>query len=129
MPSTCNGLGTTYLGKKDQQSDGSFITTEWFVILFFPILPIRSYRVIPLGKSKEGSKYSQEYLIIKKLPLDWLQIFTVFSESILTVAFSILMGWLGSKLFRTSTSQVLAFIIISSFLYAIIFRYTIKPNV
>lgn len=28
------------------QSDGSYVTTKWFVFLFLPIVPIASYRVL-----------------------------------------------------------------------------------
>ena len=49
---TFNGLGTTIYGKRDvDPTDGSYIVTKWFVILFFPIVALGSYRVI---KEKQG---------------------------------------------------------------------------
>jgi hypothetical protein len=42
-----NGIGTTIYGKREvNQADGSYIATKWFIILFFPLVPLGSYRVI-----------------------------------------------------------------------------------
>ena len=44
---TLNGIGTIVYGKRDVDIvNGSYITTKWFVIFFFPIIPLGSYRVI-----------------------------------------------------------------------------------
>jgi hypothetical protein len=51
-----NGIGSTLYGKFDPSSDGSYITTEWFTILFIPIFPVCSYRVIKTG----GTLFSGE---------------------------------------------------------------------
>jgi hypothetical protein len=40
-----NGFGTSYYGKRDFRSDGSWLTTKWFVIFWIPIFPIRSLRI------------------------------------------------------------------------------------
>jgi len=45
MPSTTNGIGTTYYGKRDFRTDGSWLTTEWVVVFFIPLLPISSRRI------------------------------------------------------------------------------------
>jgi len=48
-----NGVGTTVYGKRDvSPTDGSYITTKWFIVIFFPIFPLASYRVI-----KEKQKF------------------------------------------------------------------------
>ncbi|OGY90917.1 MAG: hypothetical protein A3H70_01715 [Candidatus Komeilibacteria bacterium RIFCSPLOWO2_02_FULL_48_11] len=48
-----NGFGTTIYGRRDvNQADGSYVVTKWFIIIFFPIIPLGSYRVI-----KEKQKF------------------------------------------------------------------------
>jgi hypothetical protein len=42
MANTFNGIGTTYYGKKDIYSDSSFIAIKWFVVGFFPLIPLGS---------------------------------------------------------------------------------------
>src|ERR1700739_1215446 len=39
---TLQGIGTTFYGQSDFRRDGTFITTEWLVFFFVPIIPIRS---------------------------------------------------------------------------------------
>ena len=48
--SRLQGSGKAYYGKADKRNDGSYITTEWFVILLLPIYPIKSLRVLKLGR-------------------------------------------------------------------------------
>ncbi|MGB8167518.1 MAG: hypothetical protein WCF18_08495 [Chthoniobacteraceae bacterium] len=45
MASSINGCGTTYYGERDYWPDGSYITTEWVVFLYLPLIPIRSFRL------------------------------------------------------------------------------------
>ncbi len=40
-----NGIGTTFSGRRDFHSDGSFVTTEWVRFVYFPLIPLRSLRV------------------------------------------------------------------------------------
>jgi hypothetical protein len=48
MPQSVNGIGTTYYGKRDFEENGSYITTEWVIFLYLPIVPVASFRVVPL---------------------------------------------------------------------------------
>lgn len=46
-----NGIGTTIIGKKDfDPTDRSYTTTKWFTVLFIPVVPLGSYRVIRVDK-------------------------------------------------------------------------------
>lgn len=48
-----NGIGTTLYGKSNfDQTDGTHISTKFFVFFFIPIFPIASYRI----KKKETTK-------------------------------------------------------------------------
>jgi hypothetical protein len=51
-----NGMGTTCYGKRDFRADGTFLTTEWFVFLFIPLIPFRSIRVTPQGFTDRGGQ-------------------------------------------------------------------------
>ena len=70
-----NGFGTIYYGNCEKTSDGSYVTTEWLVILFLPILPLGSYRVRPVD---EGSRFSlvsfRGNYWARKIALKWGQI-------------------------------------------------------
>ncbi|MBZ5604658.1 MAG: hypothetical protein LAO79_20360 [Acidobacteriia bacterium] len=40
-----HGIGTMVYGERDYWPDGSFVTTEWFVLAWIPIIPICSKRI------------------------------------------------------------------------------------
>lgn len=95
MANTFNGIGTTYYGKKDIDFDGSFITTKWFVVGFFPIIPLSSCRLRDLGTS--GIPFisrSTEYQVIEELPLNAIQVLFVYLYSFFIIA------WTGYMLER-----------------------------
>jgi hypothetical protein len=45
VPYSFQGIGTMLIGERDYALDGSYVTTEWFVFLMVPVLPLRSLRV------------------------------------------------------------------------------------
>ena len=49
MAFTFQGIGTRLYGQREFEADGSYITTKWFVFLYVPIIPLRSFRVIDQG--------------------------------------------------------------------------------
>ena len=49
---TINGVGTKIYGKSDEGSDGSYITTLFFTILFIPVIPIKQYLVRHEGDNR-----------------------------------------------------------------------------
>ena len=65
MTTSINGFGRTLYGKRDFDSDGSYITTKWLIMVFFPIVPSESLRVRDLGGG--------EYEILEELPVCWPQ--------------------------------------------------------
>ena len=52
MALSFNGFGTTYYGYALQEPDGSYVVTEWIIVLFLPIIPLRSKRVWEIQKTK-----------------------------------------------------------------------------
>ena len=73
-----NGIGTTIYGKREEDArDNSYITTKWFIILFFPIFPLGSYRVIknkPEFLSLARTKYQ-----MTKVALNWDQVRNIYA--------------------------------------------------
>jgi hypothetical protein len=72
--SRSQGVGTSYYGKKAYNpQDKSYITTEWFVLLLFPIFPIKSLRVIKMGKTESNyivaHRHIVSYKILQRIPL------------------------------------------------------------
>jgi hypothetical protein len=49
-----NGVGTIFYGQRDFRYDGSYLTTEWLVVFYLPIIPIRSLRVRHQGPGESG---------------------------------------------------------------------------
>ena len=86
MPFTFNGIGTMYYGKRDKGPDGSYATTEWIVFVYVPVLPLRSFRVLPVeGGANYGLYNSQQYLV-QRTPLNWRQVGNVYLTMVGIVA-------------------------------------------
>ena len=78
MPYSVNGFGTTYYGHAEWRRDGSYITTEWIVFLFVPIIPLRSYRVkLVYGETLVHAKYDGY-----RVPLHFRQILTTYGVAV-----------------------------------------------
>ena len=86
MPGTWNGIGTTFIGAKDRYPDNSFITTEWFVVLTFPLIPIKSRRVMFLENSVRFRRASSDYTVAKEVPLDLQQVLTTYFVAFASIA-------------------------------------------
>jgi hypothetical protein len=79
MPFSFNGIGTTYYGKRDVQVDNSFITTEWIIFVYVPIIPIGSFRVKITGNSADFSFYQSTNYLVSRVPLNWRQVRNVYA--------------------------------------------------
>ncbi len=68
------------MGQRDFGSDGSYITTEWVVLFFVPIVPLRSFRVTKTTRSggMNAFVYSKQGYLARKLPLQLKQVFSVY---------------------------------------------------
>ena len=66
---TLNGIGCTFYGRSGEAADGSYVTTHWFVALYFPIIPLGRYLV----KTAVGGGWH----LLGKLPLlRWQKCYT-----------------------------------------------------
>lgn len=109
--STWNGIGTRFYGTKDQGSNNSFVTTEWFVVFHFPIIPLGSYRVIFEGTQHGFLKTTRSYIVIEKRPIDWSQVFTTYFIVIASVALAIWLSKVAGNWFPKPESYGFAVVI------------------
>ena len=78
MPFTLNGFGTKYYGQRDIAEDGSYITTLWVTAIYVPLLPLASYRVLPVGKGTNIVIHSSQSYQTLRVPLCWPQVRNVY---------------------------------------------------
>jgi len=79
MPKSFNGFGTRYYGERDYRKDGSYLTTNFFCILYFPVIPLHTVRVIPDPKNTEWSPVGTNYYsILEKRAPNLLQVASVY---------------------------------------------------
>jgi hypothetical protein len=71
---TFNGTGTTYHGRSDKASDGSYVATEWFMVVYIPIFPIRSFRMRPVSGGTFAVVYSSQKYQMEPAPVHWKQV-------------------------------------------------------
>jgi hypothetical protein len=85
MPNTINGIGTTFYGQCEFKKDRSFITTKWFVLGFFPCIPLASLRVLQLD--------SKSYAVVTEEPsIHWWQVLRTWAYVLLFIE---LIAWVA----------------------------------
>jgi hypothetical protein len=100
MGFTIQGIGTAFVGKRDFDPDGSYVTTKWFVILYVPIFPIESLR-IEMDESHgrvRGTIMSMTttYEIQARAKLNWIQVCCVYGFVYGTVAWYYALEWISA---------------------------------
>jgi len=78
MPSNVNGFGTKYYGQRDFRLDGSYVTTNFFCLGFFPVIPLHSVRVIPDPKNSWMPFSKNYYAILEKRWPNPLQVLSIY---------------------------------------------------
>jgi hypothetical protein len=78
MPYTFNGCGTRYYGNQDKGEDGSYVTTEWVTFVYVPLIPLRSFRVLPVGKGTNYIVHASQSYQTRRVPLHWPQVRNVY---------------------------------------------------
>lgn len=94
MAYTFNGIGTTFYGQRDFHEDNSYITTEWVVFIYLPIIPLRSLRVKHQGQSEGerripigfGSSHNCTYSVLQKSFPNWKQVLCVYGYVALMIS-------------------------------------------
>lgn len=79
MPFTFNGIGTALYGARDFGPDGSYTTTEWIVLAYLPVVPLKSMRILETGEGRNYGVYaSSRYYVLDKLGLNLRQVLSVY---------------------------------------------------
>jgi hypothetical protein len=90
------GCGTRFYGATERRA-GTFVTTQWFCLLFIPLIPIQSYRVGYAGEQTTSSgavmTTSTVYSIYQSLPLNWRQVLQAYALIFSFVALVIGLPW------------------------------------
>jgi hypothetical protein len=94
------GIGTGLIGKRDFGIDGSFVTTE-FRIVILPVYPIRSVRVIEGETTTEVHIFSStdltEYTVLAQGRVNIRQAVSVYSYAALHIAYCVTLAFIGPK--------------------------------
>ena len=99
MPFMLQGFGTTFYGKRDFRPDGSYLTTEWIVVLAVPVFPIRSLRIIPLpGGKNTGFFVSEPYRVLERRFASLKQVTSTWGFLIVLVGYWILLALVLDRL-------------------------------
>ncbi len=93
MPSSVNGFGTKYYGQRDFRPDGSYLTTKFFCLAFFPIIPLHSVRVIPDPKNSVLPFSKNYYAILEKRWPHPLQVLSIYLWGAAAAGMGILYFW------------------------------------
>ncbi len=86
MPFNVNGIGTIYYGRRDFRPDGSYITTEWFILMMMPIAPLCTFRVWPITVAPQSWFALTERYKVQRLKLCWSQVGHAYGAGCLIVA-------------------------------------------
>jgi len=107
MASSIAGFGTRFVGQRDYQSDGSYVTTEFVTALYLPLVPLRSFRVVETGYGGGASAgYFKTTYLAHPRPLCWAQVATIYATIVLcTVSFVLYMGYSRATESHTPSHQ------------------------
>jgi hypothetical protein len=78
MAFTFHGIGTKTYGERDHWPDGSFVTTEWFVVAYLPISPSVSMRVSHTQPGPFAKLDREGYYIHKTVPANRKQVVSTY---------------------------------------------------
>src|SRR5258708_2553152 len=56
-----NGMGSGLIGEWEKRDDGSYMTTEWLTMLWIPIFPVCTYRVMRMAEP--NLIYMKRYMV------------------------------------------------------------------
>jgi len=101
-----HGIGRTAYGERDYWPDGSFITTEWFVVAWIPFIPICSKR-ISYTQSSDYAVYDPggDYYVIKTMGVDRKQSLFIYLWCAAALLPLILLNSLGDVVAQLAGNQ------------------------
>src|SRR6266436_1535981 len=94
MAFTFHGIGTMVYGERDYWPDGSFVTTEWFVIAWVPLLPVISKRIGYTRNSDYAVYDASGYWVYEMSPLNRKQVLFTYGWVVSLIApFAVWSKW------------------------------------
>ena len=95
-----NGIGVVFHGRREVEPDGSYVATRWFAFVYFPIVPLGSYRLWHLDDQSVPFGYDRTRLRARRVPLRWGQVLGTYAVAVLAVGIvvGVLWGALSDKL-------------------------------
>jgi ABC-type spermidine/putrescine transport system permease subunit I len=135
-PGTVQGCGTTFYGQRDFRKDGSYITTEFFVIILIPIVPLRSLRVRDQGatepKIKIGFSSARNYAIYEKTWPNWKQVLCVYGYACFFISWVIFIAYMSSYFVQSMNNTLAGILIFVSIILPafmpLVFRFFARRN-
>lgn len=97
MAFTLNGIGTTYYGER-WLPEGGYITTEWIVLCFVPIIPLESVRVIKEDPESIGVGLQTRSFTCQPAPLDVEMVLSMYAKMAAAIIFVIVANWVVERL-------------------------------
>jgi hypothetical protein len=82
MPRSINGTGTMYYGHREIGPDGSYATTKWITFAWIPLVPLKSYRVLPHGQGQNFLVYHSQKYSVPQVPLNGEQVRNVYGVTV-----------------------------------------------
>ena len=130
MPGTISWKGMKFYGSKAPYPDGTFVSTEWFVFLFFPVFPLGTKRVAYKGSAQGWHRSAADHLVIQKLHLDWAQVFTAYILAYGIPISTGLAGWFLGTLFAGKSWPIVIALIwfLAPILLAAALFFLVKPS-
>lgn len=76
-------IETQPYGKREYDIGGSYVTTEWVTLFSFPLIPLRSWRMYPMGAEIAHINLDTRYIAwaqdfqVQRVKLNWKQVLNV----------------------------------------------------
>lgn len=128
MAFTLNGCGTTFYGQREFHSDGTYVTTEWIVMIYIPLVPLRSMRVRYTGPSERSIKIgfggpARGYTIYEKTWPNWRQVACTYGLVAATLGWIWGVCLIGDSFLEKNSSLILPMLATAVILPALLPRF------
>ena len=91
MSYSYRGIGIRYYGKRDFHADGSYVTTKWFCVLYLPLVPLKSLRIMLTGASKYYGLHRIPVVVQQEMEkLSRSQVVSTYAFAVMGVGFLLL---------------------------------------
>lgn len=103
-----HGIGMIDYGERDYQPDGSFVTTQFFAVVYLPLFPLISKRISYSRISDYSSYDADGYFVAEILPLNRNQVLSVYAWVIAIIAPLLLWSYFADALAKALGDDDLA---------------------